>query len=157
MKRDLQKLTRAAVIASLYIALTILSNILGLSQGVIQLRLSEALVLLPVIFPESVWGLFIGCLLANIVTGCVVWDIIFGSLATLTGAFFTLKLKGHRFFASLMPVISNALVVPLVLKYAYNLGSAWWVLCLGVVLSEAVTSFVFAPVLIKKLEKHILK
>ncbi len=154
MRQSLNRLTRAAVIASLYIILTLLSNTLGLSSGVIQIRLSEVLTLLPVIFPESVWGLFVGCLIANIITGCVVWDIIFGSLASLLGAFLTLKLRRHLVAASLAPVLSNALVVPLILKYAYNLGNAWWVLCLCVALGELITCTLLAPVVIKKLEKH---
>ena len=74
------------MIAAIYVVLTLLAAMFGLSSGVIQLRLSEALCLLPLIFPEAVVGLTLGCALANLITGCVFWDIIFGSVATLIGA-----------------------------------------------------------------------
>lgn len=157
MKKNLTKLTRSAIIASLYIVLTLLSNAFGLSSGVFQLRLSEALTLLPVIFPESVWGLFVGCIISNTITGCIVWDIIFGSLATLIGAYFTLKLKNHRFLASLAPVVSNAIIVPFVLKYAYNLSNAWWVMCLTVAAGEFIACCILSPLIVNKLEKHLSK
>ena len=76
-------LTLGAVIAALYVALTFLSSQLGLSSGVIQLRLSEALTILPVFTPAAVPGLFIGCLLSNLLAGGVIWDVIFGSLASI--------------------------------------------------------------------------
>ena len=74
------------MIAAIYVALTFLSALMGLSSGAIQLRLSEAMCLLPLIFPEAIVGLTLGCAIANLVTGCVFWDIVFGSVATLIGA-----------------------------------------------------------------------
>ncbi len=150
-------ITRASLIAGLYIVLTMVSNMMGLASGAIQFRLSEALTLLPVIFPESIWGLFIGCLLSNVLTGCVIWDVIFGSLATLIAAIATHKLKKKRFLASLCPVVSNAIIVPFVLKYAYGLGDAWWYLCLTVGIGEAVVCMILAPIVLKGIEKHIKK
>ena len=79
-------LTRGALIAALYVSLTYASSLFGLSSGAIQFRLSEMLCILPVFMPEAVVGLTLGCLIANLLTGAVVWDIIFGSLATLMGA-----------------------------------------------------------------------
>ena len=90
-------------------------------------------------------------------TGCVLWDIIFGSLATLIGAFFTLKLKNHRFLASLAPVISNAIIVPFVLKYAYGLGDAWWYLSITVGIGEIAACCILAPIATKGIEKHLKK
>ena len=79
--------TRGALIAALYVVLTLLASVMGLSSGVIQFRFSEALCILPLFFPEAVPGLFIGCLISNLMSpNVVIWDIIFGSLATLIGA-----------------------------------------------------------------------
>ena len=157
MKQNLKLITRAAVVAALYIVLTLVANMLGLANGAIQVRLSEALTLLPVLFAESVWGLFVGCLISNIITGCVIWDIICGSLATLIGAYVTLKLKNHRFLASLAPVVSNAVIVPFVLKYAYGVGDAWWFMVITVAIGEIITCVFFAPLVVKALEKHKLR
>lgn len=155
MKTGIKQITRASAVAALYIALTLISNMLGLANGAIQLRLSEALCLLPMIFPESIWGLFIGCLLSNILTGCVVWDIIFGSLATLLGAYLTYRLRRHTALAVIPPVASNALVVPFVLKYAYGIGDAWWYLCFTVGLGEFIVCALLAPILLRGIKKHM--
>ncbi len=157
MKTNVKSITRAALVAGMYIVLTMVSNMMGLASGAIQFRLSEALTLMPVIFPESVWGLFIGCVLSNLLTGCVIWDIIFGSIATLIAALLTRKLKNKIFLASLCPVISNALIVPFVLKYAYCLGSSWWYLCVTVGIGEVVVCCLLAPLVLKGIQKHLKK
>ena len=79
-------LTRAAVIAALYVVLTMIANAAGLASGAIQIRISEALTILPVFTWAAVPGLTIGCLLANLLTGAAVWDIVFGAFATFLGA-----------------------------------------------------------------------
>ena len=157
MKTNAKIITRASLVAGMYIVLTFVSNIFGLASGAIQFRLSEALTLLPIIFPESVWGLFIGCLLSNLLTGCVIWDVIFGSLASLIAAFLTRKLKNKIFLASLCPVISNAVIVPFVLKYAYGLGDAWWYLSLTVGIGEVAVCCLVAPLVLKGIYKHLKK
>ena len=111
-------LTQAAMIAAIYVVLTYVFA--AFSFGEIQVRLSEALTILPVFTPAAIPGLFIGCLLGNMLGGALVPDIIFGSLATLVGAFFTWKLRNaHPFLAPVPPIVANTLVVPFVLKYAY--------------------------------------
>ena len=85
-KKSTLYLTRGALVTALYVALTYLATLFGLSSGVIQFRFSEALCVLPIFMPEAVLGLTVGCLLSNIISGCVIWDIIFGTLATLIGA-----------------------------------------------------------------------
>lgn len=157
MKTNVKSITRAALVAGMYIVLTMISNMMGLASGAIQFRLSEALTLMPVIFPESVWGLFIGCVLSNLLTGCVIWDIIFGSLATLIAALLTRNLKNKIFLASLCPVVSNALIVPFVLKYAYCLGDAWWYLCITVGIGEVAVCCLLAPLVLKGIQKHLKK
>lgn len=115
-KKSALFLTQAAMIAALYVVLTYIANLFGLASGVIQIRLSEMLCILPVFTPAAIPGLFIGCLLSNILTGCVIWDILFGSLATLAGAIGTYLLRNHKFVFTLPPVAANMIVVPLVLS-----------------------------------------
>ena len=113
-------LARAAMIAALYVVLTYFSAALGLSgQNAVQLRLSEALCILPYFTSAAIPGVTVGCLLANILTGAHVLDILFGTLATLLGAIGTRLLKKWRFLAPLPPILSNTLIVPVVLRYAY--------------------------------------
>ena len=87
-------ITRGAAVAALYTALTLVSAVFGLSSGVIQLRLSESLCLLPLVMPEAVLGLYVGCIISNLITGCAFWDIIFGSLATLIGENVEVSISG---------------------------------------------------------------
>ena len=85
-KSKIRFICYAAAIAALYVVLTWLSSAFGLSSGVIQCRISEALCVLVYFTPAAIPGLTIGCLISNIMTGAVVWDVIFGTLATLIGA-----------------------------------------------------------------------
>ena len=86
---SLAMLVQAAMIAAIYVILTLLANALGLANYAVQVRFSEALTILPFFTPAAVPGLFVGCILSNILTGCMPLDVIFGSLATLLGAFGT--------------------------------------------------------------------
>jgi len=113
MNNKTRFLTYGSVIAALYVALTLLANALGLASGVIQVRLSEALTILPMFTPAAVPGLFVGCVLANLLTGCAPWDVVFGSLATLIGALGTWKLAKNKWIAPLFPILSNAIICPL--------------------------------------------
>lgn len=124
-KQAALSLVQAAMIAALYVVLTFLANALGLASGAIQIRFSEALTILPYFTPAAVPGLFIGCILSNLLTGCALPDIIFGSLATLIGALLTQKLRKYKWLAPLPPIAANAVIVPLVLLYAYGVGPLW--------------------------------
>ena len=152
-KNSVLLLTQAALIAALYVVITWYVNAFNLANGAIQLRLSEALTILPVFTPAAIPGLFIGCLLSNPLTGCVIWDIVFGSLATLIGAVGTYLLRKTKFIFTLPPVAANMFIVPLVLKYAYGLSDAYWYLVLtvgiGEVLSVCVAGFLLKQVLEK--------
>lgn len=125
-KKNIQFLTQAAMIAAIYVVLTFVANAFGLANYAVQVRFSEALTILPIFTPAGIPGLFIGCLISNILTGCAIPDIIFGSLATLIGAFGTRALKSNRFLAVLSPIVANAIIVPLILKYAYGLEPLWF-------------------------------
>ncbi|MBO4847916.1 MAG: QueT transporter family protein [Clostridia bacterium] len=115
-------MAQGAIIAALYVVLTYLSALLGLSgQNLIQFRLSEVLTVLPFFTPAAVPGLAIGCLISNIVTACAPWDVVFGTLATLIGAIGTYLLRRHRFMAPVPPILSNTFIVPFVVYYCYGL------------------------------------
>jgi uncharacterized membrane protein len=139
MKKSTLFLTRAAIIAALYVVLTELSALIGLSSGIIQFRLSEALCILPIFTAAAIPGLAVGCVLANLLTGAVVWDVIFGSLATLLGALGAYALRRFKYLAPVPTIIANALIVPFVLRYAYSLEGTIPFFMLTVGIGEVVT------------------
>ena len=121
MNKKVLFIVHAAVIAALYVVLTLLANALGLANYAIQVRFSEALTILPLFTPAAIPGLVIGCFLSNILTGCMLLDIIFGSLATLIGALGTYALRRFsKWLAPLPPIIANTIIVPFVLAYVYQ-------------------------------------
>ena len=121
MKKRNLFITQAALIAALYVLLTLVSAAFGLDSKAIQFRLSEVLTVLPALTPAAIPGLFIGCLLSNFICGAMLPDMIFGSLATLLGAVGTYLLRKHKFLCTLAPVVSNIIIIPLVLRYGYGL------------------------------------
>lgn len=147
-------LTQAAMIAAIYVVLTFLANALGLASGAIQIRFSEALTVLPFFTGAAIPGLTVGCLLANLLTGCAVPDIIFGSLATFLGAVFTRRLRRYQWLAPVPPIISNTLIVPFVLLYAYGVGPLW-LSFLTVAVGEIISCGVLGMLLLFSLKKHI--
>ena len=116
MKKSTKHLTQGAVIAALYIVLTLVSNAFGLANRDIQLRISEALYALAIFTPSAVLGLCVGCLLSNILVGGILIDVIFGSIATLIGAFFTYRLRKYPIYALIPPILSNAIIIPPILS-----------------------------------------
>ncbi len=113
------KIVCGGMIAALYVVLTYTANALGLASSAIQIRLSECLTILPCLTVAAIPGLTVGCVLANLLTGCHILDVIFGSVATLLGAIGTRLLRKKPTLAWLPPVISNMIIVPLLLIYAY--------------------------------------
>ena len=119
--KSTKAVTRAAVIATLYVILTELSTLIGLSSGVIQVRFSEALTVLPFFTPVAIPGLFIGCIISNLLAGGALLDIVFGSIATLIGAFGTyLFRKRSIYIAPIFPILANTLIIPHILKLVYG-------------------------------------
>lgn len=147
-------LAQGGMVAALYVALTLVSSAMGLASGQIQLRLSEALTVLPCFFPAAVPGLFVGCLLANLLTGCVLWDVAVGSLATLLGALGTRLLRKNRWLAVLPPIVSNILLVPPVLVWAYGVEESIPLLMLTVGLGEVLSCGVLGELMYSALDKH---
>lgn len=145
--KNISYLTQAAMIAALYVILTQLAHLFGLDSQAIQLRFSEAVTILPFFTPAAIPGLFVGCILANFFSGCLPWDIVFGSLATLLGALGTYALRKNKWLAPLPPILSNTLIVPFVLSYVYHLPGSipYFMLTVGAgeVLSCAVLGLPF--------------
>ena len=120
MSKSVRYLTHAAIIAALYVVLTHLSNAFGLASGAIQLRVSEALTILPLFTPVAIPGLAVGCLIANLTTGCVFWDIVGGTIATLLGALGTHYISRSKWTGPIWPILANTIIVPFVLRYGYG-------------------------------------
>lgn len=144
-------LTRAAIIAALYAALTLL--LAPISYGEVQIRFSEALTILPVLLPEAVPALAVGCLLANILGGCTIFDIVFGTLATLLAALCTRALRKNVLLASAMPVLFNGVIVGAVVHYCYAPVVALPLCMLFVALGEAVACMLVSRVVLRAVQR----
>ena len=118
------------------------------------MRFSEALCILPIFTPAAIPGLYLGCLLANLLTGGVIWDVIFGSLVSLAAAFGTRMLRKYPFAATFPPVILNALIIPIILIYAYEVPDAYWYLVLTVGAGELISCTILGYILYKALDKY---
>ena len=133
------KLVTGGLIAALYVVLTVLAAQFNLASGAIQVRFSEALTIMPVFTVAAVPGLTIGCVLANLLTGCAAWDVVFGSLATLIGAVGTRLLKDKPLLAWIPPVLSNMAIIPIILIKVYAVPDAWWFLVLTIGAGEIIS------------------
>ena len=154
MQKSTRFWTCAAIIAALYVALTFLAGTLGLASGVIQMRLSEALTILPAFAPAAVPGLGIGCFLANLMTGCAPWDVVFGTVATVLGAIGTRALRKRPFLAVFPPVVSNTIIVPVVLSRVYGVPDTIPFLMLTVGIGEVLSCGVLGLLLHRALKGH---
>ena len=144
----------AAIIAALYVVLTLIANALGLANYAIQIRFSEALTILPYFTPAAIPGLFVGCILSNILTGCVPLDILFGSIATLLGAIFTYKLRKWKYLSPLPPILFNILLVPPVLAFVYKFEGTLYYFMITVGIGEIISCGVLGIMLLLLLEKY---
>ena len=164
-------LVQTAMIAAIYVVLTYFISAFNLASGAIQVRISEALVILPYFTPAAIPGLFLGCLLSNLLTGGMIWDVIFGSLATLLGAVGTWllcrssasaspseKSSGSaslkKWLAPLPPIISNTLIIPFVLYYAYQFPGSIPYFMLTVGLGEIISCGILGLLLLNLLNKY---
>jgi uncharacterized membrane protein len=109
---------------------------------------------LPIFTPYAIPGVFIGCLLANILTGCALWDVILGSLATLLGAIGTYLLRKHKLLATIPPMLANTIIVPFVLVNIYALEGTYWYFALTVFIGELISCGVLGTLLQKSLSKR---
>ena len=152
-KKSVYLLTQGAAIAAIYIVLTLIFA--PISFGPVQFRISEALCVLPFFTPAAIPGLFIGCLISNILGGCILPDIIFGSLATLIGAIFTWMLRNKsKYLAPLPPIIANVIVVPFVLRYGYQVPLPIPFMMLTVGIGEVISCGVLGLILHTALSRY---
>lgn len=152
--KQVQFLTQAAMIAALYVVLTFLANALGLASGIIQVRLSEMLTILPYFTSAAIPGVTIGCLLSNILTGCSLLDIIFGTFATLLGAAGSYFLRRHKFLVPLPPIIANTIIVPWILRISYGVPDAIPYMMLTVGIGEIISCGLLGMILLFSLDKY---
>lgn len=158
MRKKTLFITQAAIIAALYVVLTLVSAAFGLDKHAIQFRISETLTVLPFFTPAAIPGLFIGCLMSNFVCSALPPDIIFGSIATLIGAVGTYFIgKKVKWLSALPPIAANTLIVPLVLKYAYHIDGTIPFFALTVFIGEFVCCGILGTALLYYFPKRIFK
>ncbi|KMZ52428.1 QueT transporter family protein [Dorea sp. D27] len=151
--KNISTMTQAAMIAAIYVVLTYVFA--PFSFGEVQVRIAEALTILPLFTPAAIPGLFVGCLIGNILGGAILPDIIFGSLATLLGAVFTYRLRNkNKFLAPVPPIAANTVIVPLVLRFGYGVALPIPFMMLTVGMGEIISCGVLGMVLYFALNKY---
>lgn len=141
----------AAVIAAVYVALTL--PLAPVSYGPVQFRISEALTILPYFTPAAIPGVTLGCFLSNILMGAPLPDIVFGTMATMIGAFFSYRFRKHKYLVCVPPILSNALIIPWVLKFAYGVPDLVPVMMVTVGIGEVLAVGVLGNMLLLALER----
>ena len=146
-------LAQAAMIAAIYVVLTILGA--SFAFGEVQVRFSEALTILPVFTPAAIPGLFLGCLISNILGGAILPDIILGSIATLIGAILTWTVRNkNKYLAPVPPIVANAIIVPFILKYGYMVPLPIPFMMLTVGIGEVISCGVLGMLLYTALKRY---
>ena len=145
-------LTHAAMIAAVYVVLC--AVFAPISYGEIQVRVAEAQVILPFITPAAIPGLFVGCIIANVMGGSIMLDVVLGSLATLIGAVGSWHLRANRFLVLLPPIAANTLIVPYVLRYGYGVPLPIPFMMLTVGIGEVIAVGLFGNVLLSALVRY---
>ena len=153
-KKRVRFLCEAALIAAIYVILTYFCAAVGMSSGAIQLRFSEALSILGLFTPAALPGVALGCFMANLLTGCALWDIVFGSLASLIGMMGLVALKKFPYVAPAPYALANMVIVPFVVKLVYGAPEALPVIFLTVGIGEIISVFGFGIPLYLVLKKH---
>ena len=133
-KSNSLELAQGAIIAALYVVLTLVFA--PISFGSAQLRVAEALTILPLFTSAAIPGLFVGCIIANTLGGAIIWDVIFGSIATLLGAVFSYMLRKNRWLVPIPAILANTVIIPFVLKYGYGENLPLLLIMLYVFLGE---------------------
>ena len=166
MRFSTKQIATAAVVGAVYAALTML--LAPISYGPVQMRVSEALCILPFFMPVTTWGLFVGCAVANLISSAGIWDVVFGSLATL-GACLCIQTLGQRgrganswlriILAALMPVVWNGVIIGALLMWTVTdtvfpeVNAAFWIIGGEIALGEAIVMFVLGVPLMRVLPR----
>ena len=151
-------MTLSAMIAALYVVLTLVSAVFGLSSGAVQLRISEALCALAFFTPAAIPGVTLGCLIANLITSANVLDIVFGTLATFIGVLGGYLLRKSKWLVTIPTVVANTVIIPLVIVYGFGVTDvALPIVALGVGVGEVLSATVLGTGLLLVLEKYNFK
>ncbi len=145
---------RSALIAALYVALTYISAAMGLASGAVQIRLSEALTVLPYFTFAAVPGVTLGCFFSNLLFGASAYDIVFGTLATLAGALGAHFLRRHKWLVSIPTVISNTVTIPFVLYFSGMTENGIPFMMATVCTGELISASFVGTLLLLSLEKY---
>ena len=152
-KHTVKWLAQGALIAALYVVLTIVFA--PISFGAMQVRVAEVMTIFPLFTSAAIPGLFLGCLLANLLGGAIVWDVLFGSLATLIGAAIGYALRRNRWLVPIPAILSNTVIVPLILRYGYGIVELpLWLSALYILAGEIVGCYLLGELLASVLLKH---
>ncbi len=152
-RSHLRFVCQAGLVAALYTVVTLLIGPFG--NAFLQCRISEALCVLPVLTSAAVPGLAVGCLISNLLTGCIWQDIVFGTMATLIGAVGAYLLRRAPLWLVPIPtVLSNLLIIPPVLAYGYGVPQSLPVLLLSVGLGEVISAYVLGLILLTALRRR---
>lgn len=153
MKKGVGFMTQAAMIAAIYVVLVFVFA--PISFGPVQVRVAEALTILPLFTPAAIPGVFLGCLIGNLLSpGMIVLDIVFGSLATLVAGILSYKLRQNKYLVPLPPIIINMIVVPFVLKYGYGVPLPLYLSALAVGVGQVISCYGLGLILMQILEKY---
>lgn len=151
-KKTVYFLVYGAAIAAIYVVLTMVFA--PISFGPVQFRIAEALCILPFFTPAAVSGLFIGCLLSNLLCGAAPLDIVFGSLATLIGAVGSYAVRKNRWLVCIPPIVANTVLIPWVLRYAYGSEAMIYFAMVTVGIGEILAIGILGNVLLTALERY---
>ena len=164
IKTDVRFLTRAAMIAAVYAALTLLLAPISFGfTGAVQFRVSEALTVLPLVMAEAVPGLAIGCLVANLLAGASVFDVVFGALATLLAAIVTRSLRSRPVAAMAAPAVFNALIIGPVVYFCYLMGASplsvpmLLMSCISVAVGEVAVVYSLGAIVYRSMNRMIIR
>lgn len=145
-------LTQAALIAAVYVVLCV--AFAPISYGEVQVRVAEALAILPYFTPAAIPGLFVGCFLSNMIGGSILMDMIFGSLATLIGAAGSWYFRKNRILVLIPPIAANTIMVPFVLRFGYGVPLPIPFMMLTVGIGEVIAVAVLGSVLLNVLDRY---
>ena len=150
--QSVRRIAQGAVIAALYVVLTIIFA--PISFGAVQVRIAEIMTIMPLFTPAAIPGLFLGCVLANLLGGAIIWDVIFGSVATLIGAALGYMLRKNRWLVPIPAIVSNTIIVPLVLRYGYAIDMPLYLMAIYIALGEIVGCYLLGELFASILLKH---
>ncbi|ORX24594.1 transporter [Thermoanaerobacterium sp. PSU-2] len=155
MNSKTKKIVYGALIAAVYAAVTV--ALAPISYGQVQVRVAEALTIMPFFSSYSIFGLFVGCIIANMIGGNGIFDVVFGSLATLISAVITYyigksNLRYKRYLAPLPPVVINGIIIGIELNFLYKLPLVASMLWVG--LGEMIACYVLGLPLLLYIDKN---